>query len=210
MHNILYWNPPEWRWECGIHPLQLRVKVGTSELEGINQKDLLGEGPAGLHVRVCFANITPFAPTLSAIFANTPRNVGYILPGQFGQSFCSPLSDLLGQHGALTQRYQGRKRPAVSLSPFLRVGQEGKATWSAPCTSGEKRVVNSPLYTQSKPSALAILGVTNLVSHSGISPLLIFILTVFLETMCWSRNVCSENLSQTCHGASSWCAPQLC
>lgn len=73
---------------------------------------------------VRFANTTHFAPTLPAIFANTPRNVGYILPGQCRQCFCSPLSDLLGQHGALTQRYQGRKRPAVSLSPFLRVGQE--------------------------------------------------------------------------------------
>lgn len=43
--------------------------------------------------------------------ANTLRNVGHILPGQLGQWLCSPLSDPLGQHGALTQRYQGRERP---------------------------------------------------------------------------------------------------
>lgn len=73
---------------------------------------------------VCSASIAHFVPTVSVVFTNTPRNVGHILAGQLGQCFCSPLSDPLGQHGALTQRYQGRERPAVSLSPFLRVGQE--------------------------------------------------------------------------------------
>lgn len=123
MNNILFWNLPAWSLECGIHPLLLSVEVGTFALEGINQK-FPQEGTAGLHIWVCFASITHFVPTLSVVFANTPRNVGYILPARFGQCFRSPLSDLLGQHGALTQRYQGRKRPAVSLSPFLRVGQE--------------------------------------------------------------------------------------
>lgn len=69
------------------------------------------------------ASVSHLAPPLSATLANTPRNVGRILPGQFGQWFCSPFSDPLGQHGAWTQRYQGRERPAVSPGPFLRAGQ---------------------------------------------------------------------------------------
>lgn len=184
------------------------MKVCVLLWEWIHQKDLWQEGISGLQTWVCFASTPHFAPTVSAIFTNTPRNVGHILPGQWGQCFCSPLYDPLGQHGAFTQRYQGRERPAVSLSPFLREGPEGEATRSAPSTSGEKHVVK-PLYTQSKPLALAILGVPNLVSHSGISPLLIFILSAFLEIICRGRNVCSENLQHTFPGASSWCASQL-
>lgn len=109
-----------WVWKCE-----------SSCEEWINQKCLRQEGITGLQMWVCFASIAHCAPTVSAVFTNTPRNVGHILPGHFGQCFCSPLSDPLGQLGALTQRYQARERPAVSLSPFLRVGQEWEATWSA-------------------------------------------------------------------------------
>lgn len=177
-------------------------------LEEIHQKYLWPERTTGLQIQACFASIPHFAPSLSAIFANTPRNVGHILPGQFGQYFCSPLSDTLGQHGALTQRYQGRERPAVSLSPFLRAGQEWKATWSAPSTSGEKLVVKSLLYTQSKPLAPAISGVINLVSHS-------FLSLTYLHTHCvlgdnLLRQKCVfRNLPQTFLRDSSWCASSL-
>ena len=63
-----------------------------------------------------------------ATFADKPRNVGHTVPWQFGQCVCSPAPDPFGHRGAWTSRQQRRERPAVSLSPFLRVGQEGEAT----------------------------------------------------------------------------------
>ena len=73
----------------------------------------------------------------------------------------------------------------------------------AAASSGEKRVVTSPLSTRSKPSAPAIPGVTHSVSHSGICPLRLCTLTVILEIICGGVNGCSETFRR----ASGWWAP---
>lgn len=95
--------------------------------EWMNQKylRLQPERITGLQIQFASASIAYFAHTVSATFKNTPRNVGHILPGQFGQCFCSPLSDPLGQQGALTQRYQGRERKACSVTESIPQGGAG-------------------------------------------------------------------------------------